>query len=142
LILATKADALICPACGQRAMTESQKFRLGPLLSRACASCATRLSISWADFFHVNWPIFIALLVGMPSRKLGGLLIEIVDKHLDLHPAVTMTLMIVFCLIVPIGIFMTFLAWGAIRVLDRAPRIGLVVRGEPRADSKTPIPPG
>jgi hypothetical protein len=141
LILATKAEALICPACGQKAMTESQKFWLGPLGSRACASCGARLSISWADCFHVNWPTVVALLVLRPSMKLGNLVLELVDKYTNFHAAVTMTLFIVLCLIVPIGLFTTFLAWGAIRVLDRAPRIGLVVRGAPRSDPKTPIPP-
>lgn len=122
-------------------MTESQKFWLGPLRSRACASCAERLSTSWADFFDVTWPILVAPLALRPPMKLGHFLIEFLDDHIPLHAAVSMTLFIVLCLIVPIGLFTAFLAWGSIRLLDRAPRIGLVVRGEPRTDSKTPIPP-
>jgi len=140
MILATKAEGLICPACGQRAMTESQKFWLGPPRSRACASCATRLSISWTDLLHVNWPSIVAPLSLGSSMKLGELLLEVLDKYLPLPSAVSMTLFVVLCLVVPIGLFITFLAWGAIRVLDRSPRIGLVVRGARRSDPETPMP--
>ena len=135
MILATKAEGLICPACGQRAITESQKFWLSPLWTRACASCRTRVTIPLRDCLEMNWPLPAALCAAELVRQVSKVLINLVHSE-----TIDLILIIVGILVVPIGLFLAGVAWGSIRMLDRAPRIGLVVRGAQRSDPETPLP--
>lgn len=136
MILATKAEGLTCPACGQRAMTESQKFWLSPMWTRACASCRARVTVPLRDCLEMNWPFPAGVCAAELVRQVSAFLIDHVHSG-----TIDLILVILGIVVVPIGLFIAGVTWGSIRVLDIAPRIGLVVRGAPRSDSKTPIPP-
>lgn len=51
------ANALACPACGQRCLSAWDKLWLGPARSVRCGSCSCRVSVPWL-------PTLAFLLVG------------------------------------------------------------------------------